>query len=211
MILKKLVVGEIETNCYIVFDEKTNFCAVIDPGDKALEILAEIKALGGCLKAIFLTHGHFDHMLAAQELKQQTGAPIYLHKDDVFFIEIVNEKYSLDFGVQYQKPQIDKFFEDGMTVKVGELEFKVFNTKGHSKGSCVLLCEDCMFSGDTLFERECGRCDLPGGSLDEMYASLKKLAELYGDYKVYPGHGEDTLLSYERLNNPYMKEALARQ
>ena len=206
MILKQLAVGELETNCSIMMDEETRACAVVDPGDDAQRILDEIAKLGGKAEAIFLTHGHFDHMLAAQKVKEETGAKLYIHKSDLPFMK----QYNARFTKGYRQPEADAFLEEGMEIKIGGLTVTVLNTPGHSKGSCVLLCEGEMFAGDTLFCHDCGRWDLPGGSKAEMYRSLKRLHNLPGDYDVYPGHGPFSTLAEERRENPYMKEALTQ-
>ena len=210
MIVKKIKVGSIDTNCIIVLDETTGACAVVDPGDEATLILQEIEALSGRLEAIFLTHGHFDHMLAAQALKEATGAKLYMHESDLPFLESYNLQFQPRLAGSYRQPVVDVYLTDGMKIQVGKLTFTVLNTPGHSKGSCVLLCENHMFAGDTLFRANCGRCDLAGGSLAEMYQSLKRLHDLQGDYTVYPGHGPSTTLAEERRINPYMKEAFTQ-
>ena len=110
----------------------------------------------------------------------------------------------------YAVPHVDEYLEEGKDIALGSLTFRVLETPGHTAGSCTLLCEDSMFSGDTLFHECCGRCDLETGSMEDMMASLKKLALLPGNYQVYPGHESFSTLDYERQYNPYMKEAMRR-
>lgn len=198
MKLITLQVGDYETNCYIVADEKTGGAAVIDPGSEGDYILKTIQRNGLTVKKILLTHGHFDHTGAVEALHKATSAPVYIHRLDV------SDNLS---GTSLKA--IATTYDEGDTVEMDGLTFKVLNTPGHTPGSCVLLCGEAMFAGDTLFAGSCGRTDFPGGSWSQMLASLRRLAQLEGDYKVYPGHMGSTSLSRERATNPFMKEALS--
>ena len=209
MKLAQLPVGMLATNCYLVADDAGR-CAVIDHGSHTEKILKKAEEEGFTIEAILLTHGHFDHVMAAPGIQKATGAKLYIHKNDQPDLapEVAGHRGYL--REPYVMPRVDGNLEDGSEIKVGELTFRVLHTPGHTLGSVCLLCGDLMFSGDTLFAGTCGRCDLAGGSLEQMFASLKKLAQLEGDYKVLPGHMEASTLETERQTNPYVLEGLNR-
>ena len=203
MLIKCLPVGHLMTNCYIVTDETTLECAVIDPGDEAGRILQVIKDDGVDVKYILLTHGHYDHTTAVPELHQALPqAEIYIHKADA------NGAGSRLFPLAGQIPDL-KFYDEGDALTLGELTIQVLHTPGHSKGSVTLKVGDVLFCGDTLFAGSCGRTDLAGGSYDEIMASLKKLGELPGDCHVCPGHDVTSTLERERRSNPFLREAMS--
>ena len=195
MLIKTIPVGHLETNCYIVTDEESLSCAVIDPGDESNTILDYLESNKLEAQAILITHGHHDHVLAAAAVREATGAPIYINKAD-------KELFLQSCG---DTPCI--FYKEGDTVSVGGLTFHVLETPGHTPGCVTLRCEDALFVGDTLFRDSCGRTDLPGGSMDMLTLSLRRLAALPGDYEVYPGHLEATTLDRERRFNYYVQYA----
>lgn len=209
MNLVQLHVGMLATNCYLVADEQGR-CAVIDPGSATEKILAKADEAGFHIEAILLTHNHFDHVMAAPGIQRATGARLYIHPrdEDGLAPEVAGRRGYL--REPYVRPRVDGYLEEGGQVQVGDLCFRVLHTPGHTLGSVTLLCGELMFSGDTLFAGTCGRCDLPGGSLEQMYRSLARLARLEGDYTVLPGHMEATTLETERQTNPYVREGLAR-
>lgn len=193
MKIYSLPVSDYETNCYIVEDETTKNAVVIDPGAEEDFILRSLKDAGLTAKLILLTHGHFDHTGAVRPLHEATGAPVWIHEKDV-----------ADNLSGTSLKDIANFYDEGDTVTMDSLTFKVINTPGHTPGSCVLMCENVMFAGDTLFAGSCGRTDL-GGDWNTILASLARLAELELDYNIYPGHGESTTLSREKRYNPYLR------
>ena len=195
MLIKTLPVGHLETNCYIVTDEDSLKCAVIDPGADANAILNYIESNKLKPEAIFLTHGHFDHLLALDDVMDETGAPAYICARDVGSGPY---KFAGNGRLSY--------YSEGNVMQVGGMNFTVLETPGHSAGSVTLMCESALFTGDTLFCDSCGRTDL-GGSMETMLESLKRLAELDGDFEVYPGHAEATSLDRERRHNYYMRYA----
>ena len=197
MKLTSLTVGSIGTNCYIVYDEATKAAVVIDPSDDAALVEARIAALGLEVRAILLTHGHFDHGGDANRVRKLTGAPVYLHPADRALPSWLTHGLTAD-----------RDLADGDELDFDGLRFRVLLTPGHTPGSVCFLCGDVLLAGDTLFAGSCGRTDLPGGSWKAMAASLRRLAQLEGDYTVLPGHGEATTLSEEREGNPYMEMAL---
>ena len=201
MLIKTLPVGHLETNCYVVTDENTLECAVIDPGAESNTILGYIEDNRLTCRAVMLTHAHFDHVGALGAVLRETKAPCYVNK---------RETEARVVGVirSFKAPENTVFYGEGDIVKVGSLEFKVMETPGHTPGGVTLVCGDAIFSGDTLFRLSCGRTDFPGGDMSAELRSLKRIAELPGDYDVYPGHDMATRLSVEREHNPYMRHAL---
>ena len=190
-----LPLGAYQTNCYIIHEEASTSCCIIDPGYTPEVVLDKLEDLGLTAQAILLTHGHFDHVGGVRELAAETGCPVYLHEAELSMPPQMTAGplfYTNTYG-------------EGDFVEAAGLSFKVLHTPGHTPGSVCLLCENAMFSGDTLFWGSCGRTDLPGGSWATIRKSLLRLADLSGDYDVYPGHGDATTLSFERKMNPYMR------
>ena len=194
-----LPLGALETNCYVVYDEASKACALVDPGAMPQVILDTLTKNDLTLQKILLTHAHFDHTGALRALHEKfPDVPIYVNAQDT------DETLNMSHG---NLVYTDTFL-DGDEISMPPLTFRVLATPGHTRGSSCLICGDTIFSGDTLFEGCCGRTDLPGGDGAQMLASLKRLAELPGDYHVLPGHGEDTTLDRERRTNYYMREAM---
>jgi glyoxylase-like metal-dependent hydrolase (beta-lactamase superfamily II) len=200
MLIKTLPVGMLDTNCYIVTDEKTRECAIIDPGAESNTILDYIESNKLTPVAIFLTHGHFDHHMALYSVMETTGAPVYINKLDA---------NADGRRVAHMIDPDDRlgWYAEGDVMKVGNLEFTVLETPGHSPGSVTLKCESVLFTGDTLFRDSCGRTDLSGGSMEVLLKSLRRLYALEGDFEVYPGHADSSTLSRERSFNYFMKRA----
>ena len=193
--IKTLALGAYQTNCYLVWEEASDTCVVIDPGYQPDTVLSEAKKLGKDIAAILLTHGHFDHVGGVRELVALTDCPVYLNEADL------SMPPQMTAGPLYYTHT----YGEGDRLELAGLSFKVLHTPGHTPGSVCLLCENAMFSGDTLFWGSCGRTDLPGGSWATIRKSLLRLASLSGDYDVYPGHGDATTLDFERKMNPYMR------
>ena len=192
MKIEKLTLGLYQTNTYIL-SEGGN-AVVIDPGYESDTILDALQGL--TLKAILLTHGHFDHVGAVKELVAETGCDVYIHAAELTLPPMITA------GQLYHTHT----YAEGDTVSpIPGAEIAVLHTPGHTPGSVCLLWKDQMFSGDTLFEGSCGRIDLPGGSPQQMMQSLRRLASLQADYQVHPGHGGSTTLSTERRYNPYLR------
>jgi glyoxylase-like metal-dependent hydrolase (beta-lactamase superfamily II) len=206
MYIQSIPVGMIGTNCYVLGDESTKSLAIIDPGDDASDIVGMVKRSGMEVKMILLTHGHFDHVTAVPDLvKIYPDVPVYIHPKD-----LAQAREPSQFGNGIGKIDAMRFYEDGDTVQLGNLTIQVLSTPGHTPGSVTLLCGDAMFSGDTLFAGSCGRTDFPGGSYKQMMESLRRLANLKGNYKVYPGHESFSDLDRERRYNSFMAAALNR-
>ena len=203
MNIKTIPVGQLETNCYVVVNEETLACVVIDPGDESNTIMDYIESNRLKCEAIMLTHGHFDHVGAVNEILEQTGCALYINPRD--------EGYEVGkSGVKFKMPEGGKYYDDGDVIVEAGLEFKVLATPGHTPGSVCLICGDALFTGDTLFRGSCGRTDLPGGSMREEMRSLKKICRLEGDFDVYPGHMDSSTLERERRFNHYCREAVAK-
>lgn len=190
-----LPLGAYQTNCYIIHEKDSQTCCVIDPGYEANTILDQISDLGLRVEAILLTHGHFDHVGAVKELAAETGCRVYLHPEELTLPP------ALTAGTLYYTDA----YNPEHPLSLAGLSFRVLHTPGHTPGSVCLLTEDAMFSGDTLFAGSMGRCDFPGSSIFAMRRSLKKLCDLAGDYRVFPGHGESTTLAQEKKYNPYLR------
>ena len=198
-----LPLGAYQTNCYIVHEESAASCAIIDPGYTPELVLEYVNKLGLTVDAVLLTHGHFDHVGGVEAIVTATGAKLWMKESDY---------------TQVKTPQNDFFYpihdcrfcevnlcEEGEQIQAGGLTFTVMETPGHTWGSVCYVCGDAIFSGDTLFAGSCGRTDLPGGNRQILELSLERLAELEGDFQVFPGHGADTTLTREKRYNPYMQ------
>ena len=188
-----LTLGLYQVNCYVVHNEDSDRCVVIDPGYESKNIAAFLQEKGLKLEAILLTHGHFDHVGAVEDLADATGCRVFLRPEEHTMPQMftAGKLYATDeYPAQFQ---------------IADLTFTVLHTPGHTPGSVCLICQDAMFSGDTLFAGSCGRTDLPGGDWATIQCSLAKLRDLPGDYRVFPGHGESTTLTQERQCNPYLR------
>jgi len=190
-----MALGAYQTNCYMIWAEGSQTCVVIDPGYEPETILRQAQKQGKTIEAILLTHGHFDHVGAVRTLVAETDCQVYLCEREL------SMPPQMTAGPLYYTHT----YGEGDMLQLAGLSIRVIRTPGHTEGSVCLMVEDAMFSGDTLFEASCGRTDLPGGSWPEMVKSLKRLAAMEEDYRVYPGHGAATTLAQERNWNPYMR------
>ncbi len=197
--IQTIVCGTYQENAYLLMPDDTKECIVIDPGDDIASIRDSIVESGRMLRAMVLTHGHFDHMLSAQPIARATGAQVYCHADD---IPMLNDAKLCAYDrnacalpcpdALHAQPYADE-------IDLCGIRFKVLHTPGHTPGSVCLYDEEnkILFTGDTLFCAGFGRTDLPGGSNSRMRASLFALFALPKDVRVYPGHGEDTTIGAE--------------
>lgn len=193
-----LPLGSYQTNCYIVHDSEATTCAVIDPGYDAQTVLDAVSKLGLTVDAVLLTHGHFDHVGGVRQLAADTDCQVYLCDKELSLPSMMTSG-----GLYYTHT-----YEDGDSISLAGLTFRVLHTPGHTPGSVCLIAEDVMFSGDTLFAGSCGRVDFPGSSVEDMRTSLARLQAIEEDYRVLPGHCEATTLSREKAYNPYLKGML---
>lgn len=204
MKIQTVVTGGLSENCYVISDSNKN-AVVIDPGECTQELKDAVKKLD--VMYILITHGHFDHTSGMEELRRLTGAPILISEFDGKRLGDSNFTGMNLIPERFRKklPRADQFVAEGDVITAGDIIVKVIETPGHTHGSVCYMIGDSVFSGDTLFMEECGRCDLESGNFGEMLLSLKRLTELEGDYDVYPGHGDKTTLSHERDYNPYCR------
>ena len=192
MKIYKVIVGELQTNCYIVASDKGD-AFIIDPGDDAQNIKGVLAQHN--LKASFLvnTHGHIDHIKANADLK----LPLYIHEKEKDMGADPRKNTMAVFFGHFTAVKPERLLKDGDRVVLDELSFEVIHTPGHTNGGICLLGEGVLFSGDTLFYNGVGRTDFPGASHAELLKSLKKLSQLKEDIRVYPGHGPDTTIGRE--------------
>lgn len=202
MKIKDFAMGAIGTNCYAVSDP-AGITAIIDCDGDPRPLFAYIEENNLKPTHILLTHGHYDHIGAVEEVQEKYGCKIVAGKEELRVLTDPAINCSLYTG----KPmsiQPDELVSEGDTITVGDLSFRVMLTPGHTEGSLCFLIEDNIFSGDTLFQGSCGRTDLATGDWGSILRSLKRLRDLPGDYTVFPGHGPATTLGIERVSNPYM-------
>lgn len=195
-----------DTNSYLVASNENNAVLIDAPAD-APYILEQLELYGLTLKKIFLTHGHFDHVGAVADLVDATGCQVYISyrdKNKLYDEDSMLVNHFMVRGYRKYTGEVTTFTEDDV-LTLDELEFDVVETPGHTSGSVCFICDDVMFSGDTLFARSCGRTDLPDGDPEEMKRSMKKIYDLGGDLRVYPGHMQPTTLDTERRYNHYMQ------
>ncbi len=203
VLIKTLPVGQIDTNCYIVTNEETLACVIIDPGDESNTILNYLERNHLKCEAIFLTHGHPDHTGAVKAIMKETGAPVYMCSRD-------DARVNGDPILYYRLPEGSRYYDEGDVLRFAGLTFEILSTPGHTPGGVCIICENALFVGDTLFRGSCGRTDLNGGDIVEELKSLRRLCMLPGDYEVYPGHMDTTTLERERRFNFYCREAMSR-
>ncbi len=208
MIHEIIPVGKLACNCSIIGDELTREALVIDPGDDVDQIVKILKKHRLQATQIIATHAHIDHVGGVADLQKICNVPVLLHEDDVFLYQ--NLAMQADWlGVESPSiSKIDQFMREGQSIKCGDLTFDVLHTPGHSPGSISLHHkgkDELLFSGDTLFEGSVGRTDLWGGSTDALLLSIKERLLIFNDpTKVFPGHGPQTTIGYEREHNPFL-------
>ena len=201
--IKTFVEGPIDANNYLVIDEESKEAVLIDCSSSRAEFVQAIKDSGVNLKQILLTHGHFDHLLGVEGFKEALGVDAYISEDDMNQVKLMPDMLQMFLGMMGCKtPNIAGFVKDGDVIKIGNTEIKAIATPGHTKGGLCYLVEDKLFSGDTLFQNSCGRCDLPEGDFGTIVKSIKeKLFTLPENIEVYPGHGGKTTIAHEKKFN----------
>ena len=196
----------VETNCYIALNPQNKEAVIVDPGDNAPKIIETCGKLGASVKAILLTHGHFDHIMGVQGVKKEYDIPIYASKDEVEVLVNPQINVSTMMGA-YLSMKADELFSDGDVLELAGMKLKVISTPGHTIGSVCFYMEEekVLISGDTLFEASVGRSDFPTGSSRQLIESIKtRLFVLPDDTYVFPGHGGTTTIAYEKAHNPFI-------
>ncbi|MFQ5611981.1 MAG: MBL fold metallo-hydrolase [Anaerolineae bacterium] len=206
MIVKQLTVGPFQANCYLVGCEETKEGVVIDPGDEGSRILAEIESLGLIIQRVLLTHAHYDHIVACDEVCRATGAPLAMHKEDLPLLKAGGggALWGLPTPV-YREP--DLWLQEGDDIYFGQHTLRVLFTPGHAPGHVTFheVQEKVVFDGDVLFAGGIGRSDLPGGSHQVLMDSIQtRLMTLPPETTVYSGHGPPTTIGQERVSNPWL-------
>lgn len=202
----RLVVGSLATNCYIVSNENTKEAVIIDPGAQAERIMNAVKEKQFQVKAILLTHGHIDHIQAVNELKEAYGVDVYVGEEEADVVKDTQKNLSMMFGMPYVTKG-DCLVKEGDILSLAGFTIKVLFTPGHTKGGVCYYFEPegALFSGDTIFQGSVGRSDFPTGSARTLSDSIKeKIFTLPDDIQIFPGHGDSTVVSYERQYNMFV-------
>lgn len=209
MIHEILPVGMLRCNCSIFGDEATREAIVIDPGDDVDQITAVLEKHALKVKAIIITHAHFDHVLGARKLRALSGAPVYMNEKDREMLDGLEiQAQWLGWDGPVEKTEVDENAADGLVLNLGETPFQVMHTPGHTQGSSSVYIAPArkLVAGDTLFRDSIGRTDLPGGNSRQILLSIKdKLLELPDETVVIPGHGPNTTIGRERERNPFLR------
>ncbi len=202
-----MTLGAIATNCYFVIQEETRETILVDPADRADRIKKKAVEEELALRAVFLTHGHGDHMLAVNELRSEFGLKVYAHEDEAALLQNPGLNLSVSLFGRPVTVCPDVLLRDGQEIEEAGMKFSVFHTPGHTPGGCCYYQREAgvLFCGDTLFCGSVGRTDFPGGSMQALVRSVReKLLVLPEDVAVYPGHGDFTSIGYEKRSNPYI-------
>ena len=203
--IQSFAVMPFDENCYVVSDE-TGEGVVIDPGGMAKQILSYIREAKLSIKAVLDTHGHCDHIGANDEIRDETGAPLYIHNEDAAMISDMKLNLSAFMGFRVISRPAEHLLSEGDKISFGQTELEVIHTPGHTKGGVCFVGEGVAFTGDTLFAGSIGRSDFPGGSEVELIGNIKKkLLVLPDETKVYSGHGPSSEIGWERQCNPFLQ------
>jgi len=205
MRVRRLTLGPLDTNCWLVDDGAGGPVLVIDPAEEADAILAALD--GADVAAVVLTHGHFDHLAAARAVIDATAAPLLVHETDAPHITTPHGTGGALFGFDASAPEADRLLAEDDIVEAGGVRLRVLHTPGHTPGCICLEGDGHLFSGDTLFAGSVGRTDFPGGDMTAMRRSIGRLASLADEIRVHPGHGPETTIGRERRVNPFFPRA----
>lgn len=202
--LHTLVVGHLQTNCYILQSDST--ALIIDPGDESERVLRFLRDIAVKPSQIIATHTHFDHVLGVDTIRTSLKIPFLIHRDDLPTLESMQSRVHQFMGFSVPPPpKVDRFLKDGESITVGQDQLRVIHTPGHSPGSISLAGQGFVLTGDALFNQSIGRTDLPGGDFDMLVRSITyRLFKLDDDTIVYPGHGPETSIGDEKMANPFV-------
>lgn len=203
--IETIINGKLATNTYLLWCERTKQGLIIDPAENVQEILGRITHSQVSVKYIINTHGHADHIAGNKEIANTLNIPIGIGVEDADMLHDTNDNFAQYLGIRGEQPAASLILADHDKLVMGDYEFLIIKTPGHTPGGISLYCEiaQVLFCGDTLFRRSMGRVDLPGGSMEQILYSLAKLCQLPEDTVVYPGHGRSTTIAFEKENNPY--------
>lgn len=205
MIFEAMAVGSYYSNCYIIGSDTTKEAAIIDPGADYDKINNKIKELGLVPKIIILTHAHGDHIGAVNDFVENYRTTVYIHKGDVEMLKDGNKNFSKVLTGKGICINPDVELEDKDEIKLGDLNFEIIHTPGHTKGGICIKVGNIMMTGDTLFNKSIGRTDFPGGSFEEIINSIQERIFKYDeDTIIYPGHNSPSTIKSEKLGNPFV-------
>ena len=207
LVLEHLLVGPLQSNCFIVGDEVSGEAVIIDPGGDGDMILNAVGQKPWKVTAILNTHAHFDHIAGNAVVKKGTGAPLMAPRGDAFFMAQAHISARM-YGLEVEaSPEPDRLLDDGDSIDLGDEKIKVLSTPGHTPGGATFVTSIGIFPGDSIFAGSIGRTDLPGGDYDTLISSIKaRILALDDDTPVYPGHGPGTTVGRERTYNPFLGE-----
>jgi len=208
MKIQLFVENAIQTNCWVVIDEDSKEAIIIDLGGGYRDIKKYIDDQNAKLKFVICTHGHFDHIMGIPEMQQaEPNIPVYMSKKDENMASDINKMLQM-FGIpgNYPPVKVSEFIDENSKLSIGSHNIEIIETPGHTQGGLCFKIDNLLFSGDSLFNREIGRCDLPGGNFNSLISALKtKIITLPEDTEVFPGHGSTTTIKEEKLKNPYLQ------
>jgi glyoxylase-like metal-dependent hydrolase (beta-lactamase superfamily II) len=212
MVIRGIVVGVFQENCWVLGNRRTGEAICIDPGDQPDEVLAMARDMGVTIKAIANSHAHVDHILGVRGIQSETGAKFYMHRGEAPIAARAVETAAM-FGQPAEPPPDPDFLpDDGDEIEVAGVKLRVIHTPGHTPGSLSYYVDGLLFSGDTLFAGSIGRTDLPGGNYEQEMASIiDKLLVLPDETIVLPGHMMETKIGVEKEMNPFVRQELARR
>ncbi|MEW6110421.1 MAG: MBL fold metallo-hydrolase [Nitrospirota bacterium] len=206
MKIENIMVGPLQSNCYIIYDEKSLEAIVVDPGDEPEKIISVIEDKKLKINYIVCTHGHFDHIGAVANLKEKTGAKIIINKNDIeIYMSAKDQAAFWGYDIE-QPPEPDIYVMEGDEIFCGNLKFQVLHTPGHSPGGISLYGENIILTGDTVFAGSVGRTDFYGGSIEELKKSFRRIISLPPETRILPGHGEWTKIIEEKKSNFFIQE-----
>lgn len=205
MFLKKIEIGYLAANCYIIADEDTKLATVIDPGGEGAEIAALCTKEGFELKYIINTHGHADHIMGNADLKAATNAQLLVHAEDAEMLTSPTKNLASFVGLHAAFVPPDRLLKDNEELPLGKLTLKILHTPGHTPGGISIAVENILFTGDTLFAESIGRTDFPDGSFSQLVHAVKTKLFAYPDETtIYPGHGPKSTIRWEKDHNPFL-------